>query len=375
MADERSEEAGMKPNRFGLAAIVAAGIGVGVFPYLLFIPDRAYFVLPIVVVGSALVAFSVLGTIQTRVTEEPSLGEWLLASWSAVAYGSQIAGAGMILYGVWYLLVYLGGYLARLTGADVHPPAAEWASWVSLMGGALLAVAPVESAKGLVASLYPSAAGSRSAFFPLLSKRWGIGLAVLGVVAGLAIMAVLLDPRGKAFAVGLLLLLFYSSFPLTELRVRQAGLDAEAVESISRVLERSGYSVMRSPRTGRPEIDPLIDDVDLLVEGDERAFALEIKSSAADALVEWNAAAGLKTAASVLEAELTQGSRLSIRPVLVVVGGRIAPSLSHFSEQESVPVIHLARSTSLEADVEEVAKGLQAIGTATASGRPAPSGS
>jgi hypothetical protein len=83
---------GVKPKKLVLIAIITIANGIGVFPYLLFI-DRVHY-LPVLVAVTALIGFLPLRPLQTDAMERPSLSEWLLAAWSAVAYPSTAASVG-----------------------------------------------------------------------------------------------------------------------------------------------------------------------------------------------------------------------------------------------------------------------------------------
>lgn len=376
MPSERSlTRVGVRPNRLALVAIISAGSGLALVPYFLFINRIPY--LGVAVAVAAVTALFSLRGLETEATEEPSIAEWLLAAWSAVAHGSTAGLGSLMMYGVAFGGAWLVGYLARLAGFNLHPSPARWGYWGSIAFASVLVVtAAQQGAESLLRSLYPGTAGSRSAFFPLLGKPGRIALVVVAALAALAVILVFLDPRGTAFPIVLMLLFFYTSYPLAELGERRpARLQTEIIESLCRLLEAGGYSVIRSPRTGKPEVDPLIQSIDLLARSRERAFALEVKSRAAGAAVEWNEAAAVRTASSLLEDEMGRDleAPMPIEPILVVVGGEIAPSLTRFSEQERVPVIHFADAAMFERDLEEVAGRFRAIGVPLHAQEPASS--
>ena len=367
-----SERDRVEPKKLPLIAIIAAWSGVGLFPYLLFI-DRVHY-LVVVIPWAALMAFFALRRLETDATEEPSPGEWLLAAWSAAAYPSVGALIGLMMYGFGFGLASLAGYVLNLFGFAPLLDPSTWGYWSSLPFAALFAaVLPVTAAQDLFYSLYPRTAGSRSAFFQLLGRPWTIPLAVASVAA-LAVMLVFLDYRGTSFPVLLSLLLCYSSLPLARLGERRpARHQAEIVDRLARLLEGAGYNVTRSPRTGKPEIDPMIQSIDMLARSTAKAFAVQVKSSEAGALVEWNEAATLRTASSVLEDELAGDQRapLRIEPILVLVGAGLAPSLARFSEMEGVPVLHVADPAIFEADAAGIASRFRAVGVPFPAGEPA----
>jgi hypothetical protein len=361
----------VEPKRLPLILIIAAASGIGLFPYLLFV-DRVRYLLVVIPVAT-LMAFFALRRLVTDATEEPSLGEWLLAAWSAVSLPSTGALFGFAMYGIGFGLASLAGYSLKLFAfaLPIDPP--TWGYWASLPFAGLIAIGALwRSTQDLFYSLYPRIAGSRSVFFQLLARPWTIPLA-LGSIAALVIMVVLLDPRGIWFPLLLVLLLFYSAFPLR--RLWQRRLDrrqTEIIESLARLLESSGYDVTRSPRTNKPEIDPMIRGIDMLARSTTRAFAIEVKSSRSSEFIEWHEAANLQAASSVLQDELAEGSKVGVRiePILVLVGAKLAPSLERFSEKEGVPVLDLADPSILQANPDAIASRLSAIGVPIPAGEP-----
>jgi hypothetical protein len=352
----------VEPRKLLLIVISAGAASAGLFSYFLFIDHVHY--LAAVAAAAALIAFFTLRSLKTDATEEPSPGEWLLAAWTAVAYPTLGALIGLMNYGIGFSLAALAGYALTAFGFAPGIDPSAWGYWTSLPLVALFAAALVAAGtRDLFSNLYPPTAGSRSAFYHLLGRPWTIALVAFAVIAALVLMLVFLDYRATWFPILLALLLAYSSLPLARLGQRRpAKREVEIVEKLARLLTGAGYSVMRSPRTGKPEIDPMIQGIDMLARSTANAFAVQVKSSETAALVEWNEAAALRTASSVLAEELGGDLKTRIEPILVLVGARLAPSLERFSAQERVPVLQLADPSILESDPEQVVSRLRAIG-------------
>jgi hypothetical protein len=373
-SQQSSDRDQVEPKRLRLILIIAAASGIGLFPYLLFIDQVPY--LLVVIPVAALMAFFALRRLVTDATEEPSLGEWLLGAWSAVLTPSIVTFIGFVMYGIGFGLASLAGYLLKLFAFafPIDPP--TWGYWASLPFAAIFSIALPLRARHLFYSLYPRTAGSRSVFFQLLGRPWTIPLA-LGSIAALVIMVVLLDPRGIWFPLLLFLLIFYSALPLDTLleERRHDRRQTEIIEIFALLLESAGYDVTRSPRTSKPEIDPMIQSIDMLARSTAKAFAIEVKSSESSELIEWHEAATLRTASSVLQDELAEDpkARVRIEPILVLVGAKLAPSLVRFSEKERVPVLHLADPSILQANSDAIASRLRAIGVPIPAGEPSPS--
>jgi len=194
---------------------------------------------------------------------------------------------------------------------------------------------------------------------------------VAAVVCGLVALGAMLwwlDLRGVALPILLALLLFYTSFPLAELgRKSSDKLVARVVDALVKLLEKAGYRVVRAPRTGKSEIDPLLQSVDLLARGHEHAFAVQVKTVAPNAMVEWNEVAAVRTAAALLSDETVAdgGTPMLVEPLLMLVGGKVAQSLEAFSQREGVPVVHLAGAADEFLNIasrDELKRRLQAAG-------------
>jgi hypothetical protein len=282
----------------------------------------------------------------------------------------------LIWYGIGFGLASLASYLLKLFNFTLAVDPSIWGYWVSLPFAAVFAFAlPFPGARDLFYNLYPRTAGSRSAFFQLLGRLGRVAL-FAALVAALVITLVFLPLRGTWFPILFSLLLFYSSFPLARLGERRpARRQTEIGERLARLLEGAGYNVSRPPRTGNPEVDPLIRNIDILARSETRAFAIGVKSTGPATSVEWNEAAALSTASSVLDDELAGDAETHVRiePILVLVGRGLAPSLEQFSEKEGVPVLHFADPSIFEADSDGVARRFQAIEVPFQTDAPAPS--
>ena len=345
MGEGTSDGSGLRPNRFVLALIVALASFIGLLPYWCFI-DRLDSLAALFVAIAAAGGFASLKGAPTEATERPSLGEWLLGLWSAVAMPAIAGLLGMAFYGIAYggTRLWNAATGAVEFGAPGDPAAVAF--WVSLvMEGLFVASAAAASAEKLQRGLYPGTAGERSVYFQFLGQPLKLASMAAAIVGAFAVLLVFSDSGSIWPPIGAAFLLFFASMPFDQLAEERAGpLEVGAVDAVAKIFEGAGYSVTRSPRTGNPEVDPLIRNVVLLARHGREAFAINVKDPrAAKTVVEWNAASAVRTAAAVLQQEIAAsgGKGCAVRPLLVVVGGELAPSLQRFSEQESVPVVHL----------------------------------
>jgi len=336
-------------------AAVLAGWFVGVLPYLVFGVQRRWFgalyVLGYLAVA-VVVAFSSVTTGPSDATEQPSRGEWSLAAFSATGEGAITTIVGLLLYGLGYWGAGLVNAVAvRALGFSAPANPESWAFWVSVIFTAAMGLAFVGIAsEKLTRTLYPEYAGARSAYFPLLdqhAKLIGFSAGVAAALAGTVILSMIVPGVWWAAAIPTVILV-YVAMPLDNLaadaRPRQIGVTDRAAD----VLRGAGYTVVKSPRTGHPEVDPLIKNVTLLASAGDDAYAIEITERQAQAPVQWPAASGVRTASTVLQQRMMVDGRhlSSVRPILIVVDGSVAPSLKRFSEQENVPVVQVALAAS-----------------------------
>lgn len=360
-----------------LISIAALANGVGVAPYLLFVDLLRY--LPLVVLGSAVLAIFALRGRRIAAGLRPSISEWLLGSWSLVALPSVGSLMGLGFYGLGYggvkLVVAVASYFGLAIGGDPR----AWGFWISIVWAGLVAVqGPTIRLSELARRLYPRESWARSEFFPLLARWRLLTTVAVGGAAALAVAFWFLDPRGVALPVVSSLVLVYTSIPLHSLGAAVATrAEGETIDRVEALLRRATYHVVRAPRTGKPEIDPLLQSVDLLAEGHGRAYAFELKTAQPKLPVEWKAATAIRTAALVLSDEIVGrgGAPVLVEPVLLLVGGSISQSLGAFSEREGVPIVHFANAGDATTDDHELANRLKAAGIVLLATSSAPSAS
>jgi hypothetical protein len=210
MDAERPRQSPVAPNRAALIAIAALASGIASVPYFLF--SDLLVGLPVVALGSAVLAWLALRKLTTEATTEPSLGEWALGAWSAVAAPSVGGLFGLTLFGLFYGGVKLFIWAASYVGFAPHADPWAWGFWGSIWFIVVaIAVGATERLVDLFRQLYPREAGARSAFFPLLARRKLLALVGLAALVVLGLMLWLLDLHGIAFAVLLSILLLYSA--------------------------------------------------------------------------------------------------------------------------------------------------------------------
>lgn len=332
-------------RRAALAGVVALGAVVGVLPYAVFLGRyRAQVVVGAAVLAAAVAAWR-LRHARSLATEQPHPGEMLTGAWSIALYSAIVSLWGIAIYIATYYAarttIWLGGVVF---GSD--EPTARWTElWAirtSLSLTALIAIAAFGlAARKLVGMLYPPTAGARSPFYALIvEKRRLVGL-ILATLALAALAAVLLRDHPRWLASALLVVLVYTSAMLEgmgggggETRIKHRGL-----RGLERAFEAAGYETIRSPRTGRSGIDPLITTVDLLASAPGSAWVVEIKAVGKDA-VEWHEASRLRNAAYVMQETLAEEDpSIRVEPLLVLAGRPRGESLDRYLEREAMRVV------------------------------------
>lgn len=333
-------------NRGALVAVCAGSAVVGFLPYAIFLRRFPVSTPAVALIVAAVVSAWRLRRMSSLATEKPSVGEMLLGGWSNVALSATVSLWGMGVYWLTKGALLAVPAVAGWLGVAIRPDPDFWADWVSL-GVVLLAgvgVLTVASSE-LVESLYSTTAGARSPFFALLVEKYRLGFMMVASLVFVLVVTALLRSHPRILALCLGLYLLYSGASLDVLG--RAGADTRGRQSclrgLSRSLESAGYSAVLSPRTGRPDIDPLITTVDLLASSPQRAWVIEVKAEGpGKGPVEWHEASRLRNAAQVMQEVLAaEEPTVEVEPLLILVGRRRGDSLDRYLQREAMRVVEL----------------------------------
>lgn len=357
------QAAGVAPNKPVLAVLVIIATVVGLGPYALYVGRYQVAILAVTFVVATIASVWQLRGFSTRATEAPSLGELVLAGWSALFGPATLSLFGLLALelarGVKWLVLLIAGWL----GADWRPDAGFDPLWASLAAVSFLGVGFVSVViEELPRKLYPDSAGARSPFFSLLVEKRRLTVMVVGALLVLAVIVWAFPPPGKMFAFAMTLFLMYTGASLDNLGSRSARTadKQRVIEALRKLLEATGYEAVASPRTGKSEIDPLISTVDLLAHSPEQALVIEIKCAKKGDLpaVEWHEASRLRNAAQVLREELWEPQAtgdaagpdesgqlewpVEVCPLLILVDGRPrSESLDRYLRDEPMDVAEI----------------------------------
>ena len=103
---------------------------------------------------------------------------------------------------------------------------------------------------------------------------------------------------------------------------------------------RGGYTVVRSPKTGQAELDPLLADLGMYVRapGGAPSYAVDVVSAPPGRTLSW--AAGVSLLVKQRAVAQAQGQEPDeIVPVLVVLKGDVEPPLRSFVAQEHIHLV------------------------------------
>jgi len=312
---------------------------------------------------AAVTAFTVV-RLRTASTARPAAPEFVLAAIEAVAPAAILCGAFFVVYGIVDLFVWALSYTSLGWNSD-H----EARRVASLFALALVPTFTYITLESVRKKLYPPVAGVPSRYHAYVARdpgRLAVGAAFALLVPAGAIAYLLVAGVSSLWAVaGLAAYTAFASVAASPPGEREepGHASGEVVGRLERAFAAAGYAVVRQPRTGEPEIDPLLVDVDLLAQKEDRCVVVEIKRGGADARpLSWTDGTRVATAARVLEFDFppissAESSKSALRgkiahmdPVLVLVDVAADPSLKSFAKNERVTILSI-RTAQREASV------------------------
>jgi len=333
-------------NRLYIVVIVTIATAAGLGPATLALRHIAW--LPWFVVLSMLTAAITLANFRTAATEVPGKMEFALSALGAVFPFAIGALLWLVVIEVGHWTLQVAGAGANYIGEKIWVPSDFLINIFEFLPPLLLV--PVFSnvcAEESATSLYPNLAGAKSAFYSLVTQRrkalvWVtiVALAVLGAVSALVVIWGLIGTGFYVFLEVYLFAIGASAWPSNEKTTRSPS-DLTDVEKIAKVFEAAGYRVERFPRTQKAEIDPLLTELDLLVQRGEEYIAIKVKiGSDSSEPADWKTLSGLRTAAWVLLENRTL-SRESLRTMLVLVDLSAGKSLKMAARREMSLIVSL----------------------------------
>lgn len=324
----------VKPNRAAIVLLLTVATPLSLTPVLLAL-GRPIWLLPLTLLA-CLTAIVHVRKFVTSATENPSPLEFVLG---AVSVAGDMALVGLLWF-LFHFLIYKVVHFFRPGSAQVV------AFWVTLAVAAFLTVA-LNDGSDTAKYLYPNTAGVKSAFYPLVAEqrqmlRRGTLVLLLILAIGLAIFVF-------AYHIGFWFYFFLETYLFivgvsatpTEERATRPRVDRDAIEKMAKVFEGDGYTVERFPRTRKPEVDPLLINLDLLAQRAEDLIMIEVKTQQESGeAVDWKAVSGLRTAAWALT-DARGLPRSSMKTMLVLLDEKPDKMLRLAAERESTLLVGL----------------------------------
>lgn len=322
-------------NRPALASVVATGVVLGLLPVYALSGRPGLYVAALGIAVS--IGLAIFATAPPQSTREPTLRDFVLATVAATFMPSAL---GMSWLGLYRLLGWTARLLHWLFGwpavADPMAAAIVWSGWVIAPAAVIFVVSSHQS---VFAQLYPNRAGMRSVFN---SSGWTSAAlwSVVAVFAPALLLALTLS-LGWAVPFWLAIVLtaveWIGSAPLFSASTSVTTTDErEIILAVQHLLDVKGYDVLRTPKSGSGEIDPLLSDLALYARsrGDWPSLAIDVASASPGKTIAWTAGADIQS--KVLA--LLQTEEQNIKPVLIAMGTP-ETSLREFAKRYDIRIV------------------------------------
>jgi len=357
-AGVRVEGQGLSVERQGrvmLALLTAAAVTIGVGPVAC--AWGQWLVIPGAFGIAAVTAFAV-ARIRSASTALPRPFEFVLAAVDAVAPAAALCGFFFAAYGIALLVIQVLSYAG--VDWDLDATARLVAGVCSLALVPTFTYITLDSVRG---KLYPPVAGALSPYHSFATTnpvQVVVGALAALLVPAAAIAFLLAEGISHLWAAGALALYTTAASVVAAPRTEDAepgGVSPDILRRLEGAFAAAGYHVKRRPRTFEQEVDPLLVELNLVAQKDDRGVAVEIKQGGAGAdRLRWTDGTRLATAARVLQSEsapiwsadspdeppLMSVSRMD--PVLVLVDCEADESLQRFAEVEHVALLSICTS-------------------------------
>jgi hypothetical protein len=191
--------------------------------------------------------------------------------------------------------------------------------------------------------LIPRLQGDRARRTMLIATAALGGLMAAATVAHAPVSATAWAGAGVLVAVNVFVVLRRSARSGALASSREPGDDFR--EDLRQLLEVDGWNVMSDPQVGSPDVDSLLERIDLVVRQREQALALQIHTAGPDEqLTDWRAASELLVATNAL-ARFFQHRAIDIEAVMVLVDSAPDGSLRKLAQSRSVHLVEVGHKT------------------------------
>lgn len=333
--------------RLAVAAIAASAALIGVLPAVLFL-DRG---VSLPIVSAIVVFFSLIFVFEIRPThlQQPGFFEFVAAWLTAISQGALVAFFALFLYMAVRGVNWLTRYAVSFFGWTLTSDWATAGAWIAYaFGGLLLIGSALTSVRGVWQALYPSVAGYATPFRKVARHQWGMAALTLAVIAVIAfVWFAFAWPLWRLGMWGCFLasvvLLYATMVPWEASQQESAPRGFTSAEAaVGAILRALGFTVVEQPRTGFPEFDPYLDDLDFAISRDDRLFAMLVEEAREGRPLTLHHFSRVAIAAHALAAAARrQQETVTIEAVLVVVGQAVRPEFLSFASDQDVRVIQI----------------------------------
>jgi hypothetical protein len=347
-------------TRLGVAIISASATIVGLLPAALYLNRGAglWFVIAVVILFSLVVACRI------RLThlQQPSLFEFVAVWLTAISQGALVSFLTLQTYLIVRAANWLTKTFLRLVGYSLTIDWSGPATGIAVgFGGLLLLGIVVITTKGVRQVLYPPVAGYGTPFRGVARSLLGkvaLSIALAGAIA-FTVFAFVWPLQRLGFwwcfffASGFFMSTMYAWQMSQEKTAPRAFSSVE--EAIGAMLRVLGFAIVEQPRTGLPEIDPYLADLDFAISRGDRSFAMLVQETNESRPIVAQDVSRVAIAAHALSAAARKQAEESprIEAVLVVVGISISNEVFEFAMQQDVKVIHVVAATDLLPESKE----------------------
>jgi hypothetical protein len=346
---------GLLWTRLGVGLLSTAGCTIGLLPSIVYL-DRGYLVAGAVVL---LAVLSIVAAFQIQPTHvhQPGPLEFMAAGLSAISQGALVSIMALVFYIAFRWAHWLANAILGWFGLALPFP---WVLPATILGAgtgvvALIGVA-APTVKGVWQALYPPVAG-----FPTPFRRFArstIGQVVLSAAVVAAVAFTVFALRWPLSRLGFWPCLVIA-YVLMGATIHAWLMSQEKTaprtftssqEAIGAMLRTLGYQVVAQPRTGFPEIDPFLAELDFAVSRDDQVYAMLIRDAEASPRsdVECVTQVLIATRALVEGAKKLGGELPHVQPVLVLIGGRLGDDPSSFEPSGRVLILRLPNAKALQ---------------------------
>ncbi len=333
-----------------LIAVIAAIIGL--LPALLF-ARNAYITATAITIAAAFAFVTVLRIRPTHL-EMATLPEFAAVGLAAISQGAVVSFLALSFYAAVTVTHFIGD---KVIGVFGYRFISDWTSVAAgfgiVIGIVTLPGLTIQAVKGIMQAMFPPVAGYPTPYWKWARSPWKsllvIALAVIALALPVLALLGFFSPASfLSYLIVSFVLVGATASAWTTGQTQTASRHFTNVEgSIGAMLRAMEFAVVEQPRTGSPQHDPYLADIDFGASKDGRNFVLLIKEYNERALPNVHDVSSVSFAADALSDALTLDPTLRFSPVLVAIGDVATEQVEKFARYAGVAVISVPDRTRL----------------------------